>query len=140
MAAFLVVDSSLSPRPEIGGLTGLETSVWCTDPGELVVGVSIRGYRVEAHATVASISWTVDGTKDIGSWSSSSCESLEDPPVTWMPETKGPYVLSSSATWGGYWTVSLNGAALGSYSLGSVTVPQATIDYPVDEYRGVLTG
>lgn len=140
MADFLIIDSQLNPRPEFSGLTGLNTWVWCADPGEIVVSAAIRGYRVEGHASVTQLNWVIDGVGDGGSWTRSECGSEEHPAVTWMPETMGAYSVALSATWGGYWTASLNGANLGSYDLGTVTVEQETIDYPVDEYRGVLIG
>jgi len=134
----LTVQTSLSPRPEIGGLTGLDTWLWCEDPGTVSIGVALRGWTAEASMQAVEFSWAVDGTAAAG-FTASGCGSEPDPAATWMPETKGPYSVTLTSTWAGTWVLSYNGFPGGSFPLGPVEFAAPTVPYPVSEYRGRLT-
>jgi hypothetical protein len=134
----LTVQTSLSPRPEIGGLTGLDTWLWCEDPGTVSIGVSLRGWTAEATMQAVEFSWAVGGTAS-ARFTTSGCGSEPDPAATWMPETKGPYSVMLTSTWAGTWVLSYNGFPGGSFSLGPVEFAAPTVPYPVSEYRGRLT-
>ena len=58
----LTVQTSLSPRTEIGGLTGLDTWLWCEDPGDLEVGVALRGWTATATMQAVQHAWAIGGT------------------------------------------------------------------------------
>ena len=134
----LTVQTSLSPRPEIGGLTGLDTWLWCEDPGTVSVGVSLRGWTAEASMQAVEFSWAIGGTAS-ARFTASGCGSEPDPAATWMPETKGPYSVTLTSTWAGTWVLSYNGFPGGSFPLGPVEFAAPTVPYPVSEYRGRLT-
>ena len=134
----LTVQTSLNPRPEIGGLTGLDTWLWCEDPGTVSVGVALRGWTAEATMQAVEFSWAIGGTASAG-FTASGCGSEPDPAATWMPETKGPYSVTLTSTWAGTWVLSYNGFPGGSFPLGPVEFAAPTVPYPVSEYRGRLT-
>ena len=137
-AELLKVDSSLNPRPAIGGLTGLETWVWCTDPGVVPVVVTLRGWTAAAEMTSVEYEWDISGTTS-ASRTATSCGTERAPAATWMPETKGPHQVAVSATWAGTWTLTWNGIPMGTFVLGPFEIEGAPQSYPVAEYVGVLT-
>ena len=136
--AVLTVQTSLSPRVEIGGLTGLDTWLWCEDPGVLEVGVALRGWTATATMQAVQHAWAISGTASAG-FTSSSCGSEGSPAASWMPETKGPYSVTLTSTWAGDWTLAYNGFPAGTFPLGPFDFAAPTVPYPVDEYRGRLT-
>ena len=123
---------------EIGGLTGLDTWLWCDHPSTVQVGVSLRGWTAAATMNAVGYRWSIHGV-DSASFSASSCGSEAAPAGTWMPERLGPYSVTLTSSWSGSWTLSYNGVALGSYALGPFDFAAEPLAYPVDEYRGVLT-
>ena len=60
--ALLTVSTSLNPRPDIGGLTGLDTWLWCDDPGTVTVGVALRGWT--ASATMDAVEYMLVDRRD----------------------------------------------------------------------------
>jgi hypothetical protein len=134
----LTVQTSLNPRVEIGGLTGLDTWLWCDDPGEVNVAVTLRGWTAAATVDPVQFKWAVSGTASAG-FHADGCGSEADPAASWMPETKGPYTVALTSTWAGTWTLSYNGFLGGVFPLGPYDFAAPAIAYPVDEYRGVLT-
>lgn len=136
--AVLTVDTSLNPRVEIGGLTGLDTWLWCDDPGEVEVGVALRGWTATATMVAVQHQWSIGGTASASS-TSDSCGSEASPAGTWMPETMGPYSVTLTSTWAGTWTLAYNGLPAGTFPLGPFDFAAPTVPYPVSEYRGVLT-
>jgi hypothetical protein len=134
----LTVETSLNPRVEIGGLTGLDTWLWCEDPGDVDVSVSLRGWTAAATMTSVEYAWSIDGT-DSASRVADACGSEESPAATWMPETMGPYTVGLTTTWAGTWTLTYLGLPAGTFPLGPFEFAAAPVDYPVDEYVGVLT-
>jgi hypothetical protein len=136
--ALLRLDTLLNPRAEFGGITGVETWLWCVDPGAVPVSVGpLRGWTASASMSPVEFYWRVDGVE---SWSASasSCGSESDPPATWMPETMGDYSVTGGATWAGTWTLSWNGIPLGTFVLGPFDFDSAPVAYPVDEFVGEL--
>ena len=136
--AALTVQTSLNPRVEIGGLTGLDTWLWCDNPGEVNVAVTLRGWTAEATVEPAQFAWAISGTASAG-FHADGCGSEADPAASWMPETMGPYTVALTSTWAGTWTLSYNGFLGGVFPLGPYDFAAPAIAYPVDEYRGVLT-
>ena len=134
----LTVQTSLSPRTEIGGLTGLDTWLWCEDPGDLEVGVALRGWTATATMQAVQHAWAIAGTASAG-FTSASCGSEASPAASWMPETKGPYSVTLTSTWAGDWTLAYNGLPAGTFPLGPFDFAAPTVPYPVSEYRGRLT-
>ena len=61
--AALTTQTSVNPSPEIGGLTGLDTWMWCDDPGEVQVGVALRGWTAEATMDPVGFKWAVGGVE-----------------------------------------------------------------------------
>lgn len=134
----LVADADVSPDPAWGGITGLETWLWCQDPGELEVGVSLRGWSAAATMRPVQYQWTVDGPEKV-TFNATACGTEEKPGATWTPETKGSYEIGLSATWAGSWALTYAGVPMGVFVLGPVDVDAAPAAYPVGEYVGVLT-
>jgi hypothetical protein len=134
----LTVQTALSPRAEIGGLTGLDTWLWCADPGVLEVGVALRGWTATATMQAVQHAWAISGTASAG-FTSGSCGSEGSPAASWMPETKGPHTITLTSTWAGDWTLAYNGFPAGTFPLGPFDFAAPTVQYPVDEYRGRLT-
>lgn len=137
-AQALVVSPSLSPSTSIGGLTGLESWLWCNDPGPVSAGVSLRGWTASGAVRLVQIGWEV-GVDELVS-TSTSCGSEESPSVTWTPETVGEYPVILTAVWAGTWDLVWNGVPMGTFPLGPVSLTSAPQIYPVDEYRGELVG
>jgi hypothetical protein len=134
----LTVQTSLNPRVEIGGLTGLDTWLWCDGPGTVNVAVTLRGWTAEATMDPVQFTWAIGGTAS-GRFHADECGSEADPAASWMPETKGPYTVTLTSTWAGTWTLSYNGFLGGVFPLGPYDFAAPAVAYPVDEYRGVLT-
>lgn len=136
--ALLTLRTLLSPRAEFGGITGVETWLWCVDPGVVPVNVGpVRGWTAAASMSPVEFYWRVEG---VDSWSdaATSCGSESNPPATWTPETMGAYTMTGGATWAGTWTLSWNGIALGTFVLGPFDFDSTPVDYPVDEFVGEL--
>jgi hypothetical protein len=132
------VAPSLNPRVEIGGLTGLDTWLWCDAPASVDVGVELRGWSASATLDVVRYRWAITGT-DTASFTAKTCGSEAAPAATWMPQRKGPYAVTLTATWAGSWELAYNGAPAGVFPLGPFDFVAPAVSYPVDEYRGVLT-
>src|SRR4029077_7237892 len=98
--AALPTQSAVNPRPEVGGLTGLETWMWCDDPGEVQVGVALRGWTAEAAMDPVAFKWAVGGVSR-ATFDERGCGSEESPAASWMPETKGSYDIVLASTWAG---------------------------------------
>jgi hypothetical protein len=52
----------------------------------------------------------------------------------------GQYVVALTATWAGSWDLTWNGIPMGTFPLGPAAFMSPVEMYPVDEYRGELTG
>lgn len=134
----LTLRTLLNPRAEFGGITGLETWLWCVDPGAVPVSVGpLRGWTASASMSPVEFYWRVDGVE---AWSgvSTSCGSEADPPQRWKPETMGQYTMTGGATWAGTWSLSWNGIGLGTFVLGPFDFDSAPVGYPVAEFVGEL--
>ena len=134
----LVAEADISPNPAWGGITGLETWLWCEDPGEVQVGVDLRGWSAAATMRPVQYHWSVAGPDD-ELFSAAACGSEDSPSATWVPEVMGDYEIGLSATWAGTWTLTYAGVLMGTFVLGPVDVDAAVSAYPVGEYIGVLT-
>jgi hypothetical protein len=134
----VTTQTSLNPRPSIGGLTGLDTWLWCVDPGAVQVGVALRGWTAEATVESIQYAWSIAGT-DSAERSAEACGSEESPAATWMPETMGPYSVTLTSTWAGTWELAYLGEPAGVFPLGPYDFAAPTVPYPVGEYRGSLT-
>jgi hypothetical protein len=134
----LRLETSLNPRAEFGGITGVETWLWCVDPGAVPVTVGpLRGWTATASMVPVEFYWRVEGVE---SWSesSTSCGSEADPPATRMPERMGDYTMTGGATWAGTWILAWNGTVLGTFVLGPFDFDSAPVAYAVDEFVGEL--
>jgi hypothetical protein len=150
-AALLRIEPMLNPRPSIGGLTGLDTWLWCVDPGLVSADVSLRGWTAQSSMEAVAFNWAIAGVEDATRSRSvrrdgrTACGAAPvagsnggGAAATWMPETKGAYTITLSATWAGTWTLSWNGIPMGTFVLGPVDVPGVPQPYAVTEYVGVL--
>ncbi len=124
-------------NPRVRGLTGLETYLCCTDPGEVVVPISIDGWEIVGHAGMVDVDWEITGPETL-SLDGRDCGSEEDPSVRWTPNLMGTAVVQTIGTWGGYWTLSRWGRLLGTYDLGTVDVAGTPMPYEIIEHVGVL--
>jgi hypothetical protein len=137
-AQVLMLEPSLSPTPAIGGLTGLDSWLWCADPGPVGTGVSLRGWTAGGSVQLVQLGWEI-GT-DVLAQTSTSCGSQDAPSVTWTPEAVGEYPITLTSVWAGSWELTWNGIPMGTFPLGPVSLTSPPQPYPVDEYRGELTG
>src|SRR5688572_26105773 len=135
----LTLQPALSPADEVGGLTGLDSWLWCDDPGPMPADVSLRGWTAEGAVEVVELNWQVDGPSGTVD-SSASCGSPEAPSLVWTPETMGDYSVELTAVWAGSWVLSWQGIPLGTFPLGPIALTGPAQPYAVDEYRGELTG
>jgi len=135
----LQVGPTASPPGSIGGLTGLDSWFWCADPGAVATGVTLRGWTASGAVEVVQLGWEVDGPGGTAD-TSTSCGSEEAPSVSWTPETSGEYAVTLTAVWAGTWDLTWNGIPMGSFPLGPISLTAPAQAYPVDEYRGELTG
>ena len=138
-AQALTLEPALSPARSIGGLTGLASWLWCNDPGPVGTGVTLRGWTASGAVQLVQLGWEVDGSHGVAE-TSTSCGSQETPSVTWTPQTKGNYSVLLIAVWAGSWDLSWNGIPMGTFPLGPISLTAPAQPYPVDEYRGELTG
>ena len=129
---------SASPAPNIGGLTGLDSWLWCEDPGDVATGVTLRGWTASGQVGLVYVTWAVEGPSPMED-SSTSCGSEEAPSITWTPQTKGAHSVTLISTWAGTWDLSWNGIPMGAFPLGPISLASPAQPYPVDEYRGELT-
>lgn len=138
-AQALQVQPTMSPPSAIGGLTGLDSWFWCSDPGAVSTGVTLRGWVADGAVEVVQLGWEIDGPGDTAS-TSTSCGSEQAPSVAWTPETEGTYQVALTAVWAGTWGLTWNGVPMGSFPLGPMSLTAPAQPYLVDEYRGELTG
>lgn len=142
----LTIETSVNPDQNAGGITGLDSWLWCTDPGERATGVSLRGWTATATMSSASYVWTIAGPSS-AQRHSTSCGSAPqrgsvtggDAAAIWQPQTKGEYQIVLTSTWWGTWTLEYGGVVTGTFILGPVEIDAARVTYPVDEFVAVLT-
>lgn len=135
----LRIQPTTSPSSTIGGLTGLDSWFWCADPGTVATSVALRGWTAGGSVKVVQLGWEIDGPTSIAD-TSTACGTEDAPSVSWTPETKGVYDLTLTAVWAGTWALTWNGVPMGSFPLGPISLTSPIQAYPVDEYRGELTG
>lgn len=138
-AQALTLQPALSPASSIGGLTGLDSWLWCADPGPVGTSASLRGWTATGAVQVVQVGWEVDGSDGIVD-TSASCGSEEAPSVTWTPQKAGEHSVLLTSVWAGSWDLTWNGIQMGTFPLGPISLTAPTQPYPVDEYRGELTG
>lgn len=138
-AQALTLEPSLNPASSIGGLTGLDSWLWCADPGTIGTSTSLRGWTATGAVEVVQVGWEVDGRDGLVD-TSTSCGSKEAPSITWTPQVAGEHVVVLTTVWAGTWDLTWNGIAMGTFPLGPVNLTAPSQAYPVDEYRGELTG
>jgi hypothetical protein len=129
----------LSPSSAIGGLTGLDSWLWCSDPGPVSAAVTLRGWTASGAVNVVQVGWLVDGVNGVAR-TTSSCGSEAAPSLTWTPQAAGQYSVTLTTVWAGSWDLSFGGAAMGTFPLGPIRLTGPVEPYPVGEYRGELTG
>ena len=134
----LTLQPSLSPAASIGGLTGLDSWLWCVDPGPIGTGVSLRGWTANGEVRLVQVGWEI-GTDEFVR-TSTSCGSESAPSATWTPESIGEFPVVLTAVWAGTWDLTWNGIPMGAFPLGPISLTAPPQPYPVDEYRGELTG
>jgi hypothetical protein len=135
----LTLEPVISPPRSIGGLTGLDSWLWCTDPGPIGTGVALRGWTANGEVELVQIGWEVGGLDGLAE-TRRLCGSEEAPSATWTPETMGEYAVTLTAVWAGAWSLTWNGIPMGTFPLGPLRLTASPVPYPVDEYRGELTG
>jgi hypothetical protein len=133
----LTLTPSLNPPAEFGGITGLDTWLWCTNPGTVAVSISLRGWTADATVDAVNLDWNVTGA-DASRNSARACGDQDDPAATWQPQAAGDHAISLATTWAGSWDLTYQGTAMGTYTLGPVTVASPATGYPVDEFVGTL--
>ena len=138
-AQALALQPSINPSLSIGGLTGLDSWLWCQNPGPVATGVTLRGWTANGQVELVQVGWDVSGP-DHFSLTSPTCGSEEMPAATWTPDRVGDYGVTLTAVWAGSWDLSWLGVPMGTFPLGPITLTSTTSSYPVDEYRGELTG
>lgn len=137
-ARALTLRPVLSPASSIGGLTGLESWLWCVDPGPVGTSVTLRGWTATGTVHVVQVTWTVDGSDGIVDIST-SCGSEQAPSVTWTPQVAGEHSVLLTTVWAGTWDLTWDGLAMGAFPLGPISLTSPVQPYPIDEYRGELT-
>jgi hypothetical protein len=147
----LVVRTELNPPAQWGGITGLDTWIWCNTPGAVALDppLTLGGYTVNATMTPLLYTWHVDGPEG-GSSSGPTCGSSPDEDGegaawTWQPQRMGDYTVLFTVDWTMNWSLTYD------FGDGPVTLPAtqypspipvsgAPVAYSVDEFRGVLSG
>lgn len=135
----LTLNPALSPSTDIGGLTGLDSWLWCDDPGTVAADAALNGWNASGAVEVVQVGWEVNGPSGTVA-NTPTCGSEDAPAVTWMPETMGDYSVVVTAVWAGTWDLTWNGIPMGTFPLGPLALTASAVPYPVDEYRGVLSG
>jgi hypothetical protein len=135
----LTLTAALSPASSIGGLTGLDSWLWCNDPGEVAAQAALNGWVADGSVRVVEVGWEIDGPSGLVS-NTLSCGSESAPALTWTPETMGDHSIVVTTVWAGTWDLTWNGIPMGTYPLGPLALTADLVVYPVDEYRGELTG
>ncbi|MCU1394891.1 MAG: hypothetical protein JWM34_3319 [Ilumatobacteraceae bacterium] len=135
----MTLQPDVSPSLAIGGLTGLASWLWCADPGPVGTAVTLRGWTASGAVQVVEVGWEMNGADGVAE-TSTSCGSQNAPSVTWTPQTAGQYSVVLTSVWAGSWDLSYDGADMGTFPLGPVPLTAPAQPYPVDEYRGELTG
>ena len=134
----LTFGTNLNPNASIGGITGLDTWMWCDRPGTIPVSVALRGWTAVAAVEVVGVRWSIQGSED-AELESTSCGSEAEPAASWEPQVKGRYQIRFVSTWAGTWDLSYAGFPPETFPLGPLDVVAPAIDYDVDEFLGVLT-
>ena len=57
----LTLRPAMSPAIEIGGLTGLDSWLWCDDPGNVAAGATLNGWIAEGAVDVVEVGWEIEG-------------------------------------------------------------------------------
>lgn len=132
----IVPDVQLSPDPDVGGVTGLETWFWYDGQDDATVSVGIRGYTVTASMTPSRYYWDPDDPRgDV--LASDQPGSEEDPAAIWVYESKDEYEVRVQVVWDGTWSFAGHGASA-SGDLPTIRATGSTA-YRVDEVRSELT-
>lgn len=147
MQEALKLPPRVNPGGGVPGLTGLDSWLWCDDPGSVGPSVELNGWRGEVAASVSHLDWSMKGPSP-AERSARECGSEAQPAAIWIPETMGPHSVTLTATYSGTWTLSgqvdLGGGpvpvAPQTFPLADVVVPSDPLDYPVIEHVGVLVG
>ena len=134
----LTLQPVLSPSTDIGGLTGLDSWLWCDDPGTVAADAALNGWIAAGSVEVVQVGWEINGPSGTVV-NTATCGSEEAPAVTWMPETMGEHSVVVTAVWAGTWELTYNGIPMGSFPLGPLALTASAVPYSVDEYRGVLS-
>lgn len=132
----IVPDVRVSPDPEVGGVTGLETWFWYEGQDEVTATAAIRGYSVTATMRPSRYYWDPDDPRGV-ILESDRPGSEEEPAARWVYETKGDYRVRVQVVWDGTWSFTGFGAAANG-DLPTIRATGAT-DYRVDEVRSDLT-
>jgi hypothetical protein len=112
--------------------------LWCTDPGNTPVALTLRGWTAEATVDAVGMAWTIDGVARFSS-QQTGCGAERRPAATWQPQTKGSYTIDFVSTWAGTWTLTYPGIDAQVFTLGPLDFAAPTVPYEVDEFVGVLT-
>lgn len=133
-----VVAAQINPNPAWGGITGLDTWLWCDEPGDVTVDATLRGWTAAAVMSPVQYHWQIDGASGPALINASVCGTEPIPGAVWMPETKGDHVIELAATWAGVWTLSYDGSPTGTFVLGPFSLDGDPVPYPVGEFDSRL--
>lgn len=147
IADLLVVHFDTSPDGTIGGITGLDTWLWCDTPDPVSTPpITLNGWTVTAEMEAVLFHWSISGQGPGGSHDSTECgtEPAEDSDGAvaawiWRPEATGDYTIAFAASWAGTWTLTYDGTDMGIFVLDPALIDAPPITYSVGEYIGVLT-
>lgn len=132
----IVPNVRLSPEPDVGGVTGLETWFWYEGQKEATVSVTVRGYAVTATMHPSRYYWD-PGDPRGGLLEAHQPGSKDEPAATWVYETKDHYDVRVQVVWDGTWSFAGHGATA-SGDLPTIRATGSTA-YRVDEVRSELT-
>jgi hypothetical protein len=148
--AILALETGVSPPADgFGGLTQLDTWLWCDDPGTVDVEARTSASASTAAVGITELVWTITGPDGTDERRATTCGTEPDPDgngdgaaATWTPNLTGEHQITLSATWNGTWTAELYLArygwiTAGPFPLDPITITGQPLTYPVVEIQTV---
>ena len=148
--AVLTLETNVNPPADgFGGLTQLETWLWCDDPGIVDVEARTSGSASRAEVGITELVWTITGPDGTDERRTTTCGTEPDPngdgdgaAATWTPNATGEHQITLSATWNGTWTAEFyldryGWITAGPFPLDPLTITGETLTYPVVEIQTV---
>ena len=137
------------PGDGFGGLTQLDTWLWCNDPGTINVEARTSRSIATAQVHLTNLTWTITGPSGTETHTSTDCGTEPKPSGTgdgaataWKPTRTGDHLITLDATWNGTWTAQLyldryGWLTAGPFPLTPLTITNAPLTYPVTEIQTV---